>query len=312
MSEQNTANNLSSLAAAFSNPSQPSQPSQPAQPAQQQENQITYNNTFDPTTDAYGAPIQQPNAQPNAQPNQPAPQQPNNQPNNPNQPNQQPSLEDQNLINQLFDDNVQTISLDPDNSQQQPTNVFDQLAATIAAATNQQQQQQSDTNPVTAVFNESYGEDIDFSTMMADSGDPEEINKNMQVAVREKMEAVYTGAITQSIALAQQLVDRKLTEFTETIKTQQTQQQAQTTLNQKLPFTTKPEYSGLSQMLLSQAMKKTNNNAEQSVQLVEKIFRLNNPALFDKPNNTRFGVPTPNGNSGPAELTLDSIDAFLN
>lgn len=302
----NTPTSPNDLAAMFQQSS-----SQPV-PAPQQENPVTYNSTYDTTTDVYGAPIQQEQQQQQQSTQQPAPMQSS-------QPNQ-PSPEDQQLIDQLFDPNVETIT-SPSNNQQQPTNVFDQLAATIAAATNQQQQTNGQptqlddngqpVNPVTAVFNEAYGEDVDFSAMMSETGDPAEINTAIQQSIREKMQSVYTGAITQSISLAQQLVKREIDAFTSTLQAQQSQKTALTTLNQQLPFTTKPEYSGLSRMILDNAMKKTNNNVQQSVQIVEKLFRLNNPALFDKPSNTRFGTPQQLGSNGPSELNLDTIDQFL-
>lgn len=313
MADNNATNiNAGALAEMFSqNQQQPV-----AKP--QHENQITYNSSYDTSTDEYGAPIQpnQPAQQQFNQFNQPAPQQqPNQLPNNP---------EDINMaaIQQLFDPNVDTIT-QPNTPTQNPTEpsineAFAQLAQTLTAAQQAPQQQidpvtNKPINPVTAIFNEAYGEDIDFSAMMATEGDPAEINTQMQQSVRQKMEAVYANSITQSLALSQQLIERKFTEFAAQQQAEQSQQTAVSQMRERLPFTQQPEYTGLSQMLLTQAMQKTNNNVQQSVQLVEQLFRLNNPALFNKPNSTRFGSPTSQqGSSGPAGLTLDNFESWIN
>lgn len=294
--------------------------SQPV-PAPQHENPITYNTAFDTSTDEYGAPIVPAQHQPSPQP---TPQDPFQQllnqqnPANPQQPADQPV--NMAMISQLLNPDVTEITTPTDPTQPAPapqqdlSSVFEQLAQTITAA-NQAPQTGPDgqpVNPITAVFSEAYGEDIDFAAMMAEDGDPATINTAMQQSVRSKMEAVYSGAITQSLALSQQLMDRRFNEFTEQQTARTSQATAQSTLNTQLPFTTKPEYSGLAQMLLTQAMTKTKNNVGQSVQLVEQLFRLSNPALFANNNSTRFGSPQPAQSSGPTPLTLDTMANFLN
>ena len=273
-----------------------------------------------PTTDAYGAPITQQQQGVTNPPHVSTPPPPVNG----IQQTEAQRAEALRLTNQLLDPNVENITV-PDANQQQSQEpsinaAFQQLADTLTAAQNANQatnNQQLDANgkpvnPIAAIFDEAYGEDVDFSSMMQSEGDPEQINTQMQEQIKEKMQSVYVNAITQSLTLSQQLIDRKFAEFDQKQQVAQAQSSALSTMNERMPFTQQPEYAGLSQMLLDQAMSKTNNDVNKSVQVVEQLFRLNNPQAFDKPNNTRFGATPNSQNSGPTSLSLDTIESWMN
>lgn len=284
---------------------QPATPAAPTQPArQQQQGAYTLQPATDaPETDMYGAPINRNNPQ---DPNNPAP--------NPNDPQQSAAT----LAAQLLDPTVDAITEPNSNDsvqQQQPqlNDAFKQLAETITAAQAAATEKETTGNPLTDAFNTAYGDDVDFADMMKQDSDPEVVNKNLQEMFKTKFEDMYTNAITSALSLSQQLIDRKISEFTKGLETQQHKATAASLMAQQLPFTKQPEYSALSQMILEKAIAKSPNNPQLAVKSVEAVFRLNNPALFDKPNNKRFAPSNApqSQDSGPTAITLESMADFL-
>lgn len=172
---------------------------------------------------------------------------------------------------------------------------------------------EDDADELTTHFNSVFGDPIDFSAMMQDEGDPEEVNKQIQAAIQDKMKTIYADAITQSVQLAQQMLKKELDTFKGTFQQESAMSQLQTRVASELPATQNPENQIVLKALLPMLMKQTKNNVDQSVQLLKAFYRKTNKSVLATNNPSgRFGSRR-NGEERPSsgQLTLDNLTGFL-
>lgn len=170
-----------------------------------------------------------------------------------------------------------------------------------------------ETDELTTHFNTVFGDPIDFSAMMQEEGDPKEVNEQIQTAIQDKMKTIYADAITQSVQLAKQMIEKELGDFKSTFKQESSMSQMMTRVAQELPATQNPENKLVVDAIVPLIMKQTGNNVDKSMQLLTAFFRKTNKAVLatSEPSGRFSSRPNGGNRQSSGALTLDNLEGFL-
>jgi hypothetical protein len=176
---------------------------------------------------------------------------------------------------------------------------------------NRLDQAEEETSELDKHFNNVFGDPIDFSRMMQEEGDPEEINKLMQQEVQEKMKLVYQDALQQSVALAKQMVDKELQSFRNEFKSESAMDKLNGMIATHMPKAATPENEVVMKALLPPLMKHAKNDPAKAFKLLTTFFnKTNKSMLSNNKKSGRFGTSETTSKSS-GELTLESVVGFL-